>query len=85
MAGELAEEEFCPHRPKPVKKGGQFERHDSVNAEHLDWLRIVAVQHRAAIARPPPQTLLTERCLPIVEIQTDVGVQKLELTDRRYG
>src|SRR6266576_4613268 len=84
MARKLAEEEFGAHRPQPMEKAGQLQRRDSVNAEHLYRLRIVAEQHRAAIAGPPPQALLAEGCLPVVKIQPDIGVKKLELVYRRY-
>src|SRR6266705_7094355 len=84
MSRKLAEEEFGAHRPQPMEKAGQLQRRDSVNAEHLYRLRIVAEQHRAAIAGPPPQALLAESCLPVVEIQPDVRVKELELIHRRY-
>src|SRR5215472_6330290 len=85
MSGELTEEKFHPHRPEPLKEGGQFQRCDSVNAEHLDRQRIIAEHHRAAVARSPPQALLPKSRLPVVEIQPYVSVKKLELIDRRYG
>src|SRR6266566_587867 len=84
MTRELAEEEFRPHRPEKARKKRNAERCDSVNAEHLYRLRIVAEQHRAAVARPPPQALLAESCLPVVEIQPDVRVKEPELIHRRY-
>src|SRR5437879_3924279 len=84
MTRELAEEEFYPHRPDKARKKRNAERRDSVNAEHLYRLRIVAEQHRAAVAGPPAQALLAESCLPVVKIQPDVRVKELELIHRRY-
>src|SRR5437870_13572357 len=84
MTRELAEEEFCPHRSEPTEKRRQFQRSDSVQTEHLYRLRIVAEQHRAAVAGPPAQALLAESCLPVVKIQPDVRVKELELIHRRY-
>src|SRR6266566_247393 len=84
MTRELAEEEFCPHRSEPTEKRRQFQRSDSVQTEHLYRLRIVAEHHRAAVAGPPPQALLAESCLPVVKIQPDISVKKLELVYRRY-
>ena len=84
MTRELAEEEFNPRRPDKARKKRNAERRDSVNAEHLYRLRIVAEQHRAAIAGPPPQALLPKGHLPVVEIQPDISVKKLELIYGRY-
>src|SRR6266699_6741459 len=84
MSRKLAEEEFGAHRPQPMEKAGQLQRRDSVNAEHLYRLRIVAEQHRAAIAGPPPQALLPKGHLPVVEIQPDIGIKQLELIYGRY-
>src|SRR6266576_969543 len=85
MTRELAEEEFYPHRPDKARKKRNAERCDSVNAEHLYRLGIVAEHHRAAVAGPPRQTLLTEGHLPVVEIQSDISVKKLELIYGRHG
>src|SRR6516165_7513721 len=85
MPRELAEKEFRPHRPEPTEKARQLQRCDSVDAEHVDRRRIVAEHHRAAVAGTPPQALLSKSHLPVVEIQTHVGVKKPELTYRRHG
>src|SRR2546427_249675 len=81
MARQLAEEEFRPHRPQPAEKSGQFQRRDAVDAKHLDRRRIVADSERSTVARSPRKALLSKSDLPIVQVQADVGVKKLKLTN----
>jgi hypothetical protein len=81
LASQLTEEEFRSHRSEPVEKMWQFKGLDPINAKHSDWRSVVAEEHRTAVSRAPPQALLAKRDLPIVKIQTDVRIQKLELMD----
>jgi len=43
----------APHRSQPPKNARQLKRGRAANPEHVDWLRVIAKRHRAAVARSP--------------------------------
>src|SRR5205823_7267676 len=83
-----SQEPLTPHRAQPTQDAGKLEGRDAANAEHVDGLGVVAEHQWAALHWAPPEALFAERNLPVVEGQTGVGVEQLDLIDgskRRCG
>src|SRR5205807_6423663 len=77
--------------PHDAKNPRKFERAYAVDSKHCDRYSIVAKYHGATSARSPPQTLLTEGELPILDVHGNVGIEQLEMVycwvdgRRRHG
>src|SRR5713226_9405729 len=76
MAVELPEKPLRPDRSQPAQYTGQFERRDTIDSEHVQWLDVVAEHQWPTLGRTPPQALLSERNLPILKVHTDVGIKQ---------
>src|SRR5579875_265849 len=64
----LPDEKFRSDGAHQPENTGQFERTHAVDPQHRNRFRIVAEHHRPALTRPPPQALLTEGHLPVLEV-----------------
>ena len=85
VSGQFAEEEVRLHRPQPAKYPGKLEGFHRPRPEHVDRLRVIAIQQRAAYAASPPKALFASRQCPAANIGRYIRVQQSELIHRRNG
>src|SRR5437773_3340146 len=76
MAVKLSEEPLHSDRPQPTQKRRELKGRDAADSKHVYRLRIVTEHQRTALGRTPPQTLFSERNLPIPKVHTDVGIKQ---------
>src|SRR6266566_9537808 len=81
MAVKLPEKPLQPHRPQPTQNAGQLERRNAADSKHIHRLGVIAEHQRPAFGRTPPQTLFSERDLPILKVHTNIGIKQSKPID----
>src|SRR5258708_11676775 len=79
MPCQLPEKPFHAPRSQPTQDARELERRDTVDAKHVYRHYVVIEHERPAQTGAPPQSLRYECNLPVREIETKVGIQKLGL------
>ncbi len=76
LSGKTSDKKLNAHRSQGSEKTRKFERADAVVAQHGDGWSIVAEEHGIARVGSPPQRLLPERQLVVLEGESYVGVDQ---------
>src|SRR5712664_185434 len=82
VARKLPREKVHPNVTENFENPRKPEWCAATDAKHRDRLRVIAEQKRAPFVRPPPETLFTERDLPIRKCHSDIGIEKTKAVDR---
>src|SRR6266700_1392967 len=67
LSGQFPHPELSSNRAKPSQEARQLGRRGLVQAQHVDWLSIVA-GHEWILCGAKPECLFTKRCLPALNV-----------------